>query len=424
MAAAILMQLNQAGQIRLDEPAAKYLPDSAIPVQVTIREVMSHTSDGVPGEEFLYNGSRYATLSLLIERVTGRPYAQVVRERIFSPAKMSRTIPGLDTAGYESLQRKLARPYNWDRTASTEVKQGVLPRSGLSAATEVVSTVEDLARYAAALDGDCLISPKAKGAMFTPMVSTRGERLPYGLGWFVQSYLGHRLVWHFGQEDSYSSLFLRVPDRKLTLILLANSNAMSDAFRLLDGDASRSLFALKFLKDLVLSPAPQAESLRLRADEELDEGLVNLYAGRRERAISATRTALKGSVPVEPSVNLLYLLLQLREPSLKRITESVGRELVRRHPHLAPALFYFGTFLQETERSNEAILFFARIANIQPPLRHWTAALALLELAKFYSARDPLLARKYAERVIGMGLNVDGVADRARQMLAKLPSSP
>jgi CubicO group peptidase (beta-lactamase class C family) len=79
--------------------------------------------------------------------------------------------------------------------------------------------------------------------------TTGGQSLPMGLGWFVQSYNGTRLVWHFGKlADGASSLLLKVPERDLTLILLANSNGLSEGFALENGDVTTSLFAKLFLR--------------------------------------------------------------------------------------------------------------------------------------------------------------------------------
>jgi len=424
MAAVILMQLRDAGMLGLDDPVSKYLTDSGMPANITIREVMSHTSDGAPGEEFLYNGARYAALSQIIEKLTGKPYAAVLSDRILRPLKMAHTIPGLDAPGYEVLQQQLAKPYDWDADSSGGIKQGELPRPGLSAATGIVSTEDDLALYAMALDGSAVASPRSKTAMFTPTRSSRGENLPYGLGWFVQDYMGERLVWHFGQEDSYASLFLRVPERKLTVIVLANSNALSDAFRLLDGNAARSLVALDFLKDVVLSDKPldAAAQGQLEADHNLDEALARIYLNQRDQAVPFARRALDaGTVQLHPDVSTLYLLMRLNERTFNGATEAIGTELGREHPNLPTALFYFGTFYEQTDRPEKAMPLFQRIADIQPPLRHWTAALALLELGKWYSGRNPDQARKYLRRVIEMNLNVEGAVDRAQQALKVIP---
>jgi hypothetical protein len=70
-----------------------------------------------------------------------------------------------------------------------------------------------------------------------------------GLGWFVQSYKGEPVVWHFGNlPNAYSSLIVKLPLRKMTLILLANSDGLSAPFDLPQGDVTRSLFAALFLK--------------------------------------------------------------------------------------------------------------------------------------------------------------------------------
>jgi CubicO group peptidase (beta-lactamase class C family) len=425
MAAVILIELRKAGQLKLDEPVVKYLPDSGLSANITIREVMSQTSDGVPGEEFLYNGARYALLSSLVEKITGKRYASVISERIFEPLKMNHTIPGLNAPGYEALQRELAQPYQWEENSSTGIRAGDLPKAGLSAADGVVSTVSDLANYAIALDGDSLVSSEGKVAMFTPTLSNRGEYLPYGLGWFVQTYLGHQLVWHFGQEDGYASLLVRIPDRKLTLIVLANSNAMSDAFRLLDGNAPHSLVVLDFLKDVVFDTATAKTGVhrQLEFDENFDRALASLYLDRQDEAVSFTQAAFKtGLNQLHPDVTMLYLLIRLHDPSFNPTTVTIGTNLVRQHPNLPPALFYLGTFYEQTGQPERAMPLFERIAEIQPPLRHWTAVLALLELGKWYTNRDSSRSRKYLERVIAMGWNLDGAVDQARQMLKELPA--
>ena len=72
---------------------------------------------------------------------------------------------------------------------------------------------------------------------------------PTGLGWFVQKYNGETVVWQFGQTpNGYSSLILKIPAKRLTLILLANSDGLSSSFDLPSGDVTKSLFAVLFLR--------------------------------------------------------------------------------------------------------------------------------------------------------------------------------
>ena len=73
--------------------------------------------------------------------------------------------------------------------------------------------------------------------------------LPTGLGWFVQTYRGEPVVWHFGLiANGYSSLIVKLPSRHLTFILFANSDGLSSTAQLDAGDVTRSVFATLFLR--------------------------------------------------------------------------------------------------------------------------------------------------------------------------------
>jgi len=94
-----------------------------------------------------------------------------------------------------------------------------------------------------------LISDEMLAQAWTPAVNPEGTLLPMGLGWFVQSYRGEPVVWHFGYiPNAYSSLIVKLPMRRLTFILLANSDRLSAPFQLAAGDITRSTFATLFLK--------------------------------------------------------------------------------------------------------------------------------------------------------------------------------
>jgi len=112
-----------------------------------------------------------------------------------------------------------------------------------------VSTVRDLAKFDRSLDAFELIAEETLEAAWTPAGERGGVTSPMGLGWFVQTYKGERLVWHFGYiQNGYSSLILKVPGRRLTFILLAYGDGLSAPFQLQSGDVTRSLFATLFLR--------------------------------------------------------------------------------------------------------------------------------------------------------------------------------
>src|SRR5439155_16964366 len=124
--------------------------------------------------------------------------------------------------------KRLAKPYVIDNGGRPILS--AYPPRGISAAAGLISTVRDLARYDAAIDQHVLLAPQTQEHAWTNHVNSKGERLPYGLGWFVQTYGGQRLIWHYGQWDTFSGLFLKVPGRNITLILLANSSRLSSPF--------------------------------------------------------------------------------------------------------------------------------------------------------------------------------------------------
>ena len=106
----------------------------------------------------------------------------------------------------------------------------------------------DLAAFDIALDDGKLISADSRAEMMTPMRSNSGAALDYGLGWYLQDYDGLSLVWHSGWwEDAASSLYLKVPEQNLSLILLANSEGIWWHNPLDEAAVEQSRFAQAFL---------------------------------------------------------------------------------------------------------------------------------------------------------------------------------
>ena len=263
-AAEVIMQLVQEGKLSLDDPVSRYgvtLPEGD---RVLVRHLMSHTSAGTPGAGFQYDGSRYGQLSQVVLAATGRSLQEWVCERILSPLGLDDTAPsppaacaGLPFAPTcERVYAALAKQYCLDADFN--------PLPGFNgdhfnAGAGLISTVVDLAKFDAALDANTLVTAATQELMWTPTVSTSGQKLPYGLGWFTQSYRGTRLIWHSGfSPPSTSALFLKLPEQGLTLIVLANTDLLSRQYQAGYGDGNDvlgSLVALTFYKRFVLAPA-------------------------------------------------------------------------------------------------------------------------------------------------------------------------
>jgi hypothetical protein len=146
------------------------------------------------------------------------------------------------------VYRDLAKPYDLDSLGNIMPGQYSMffnPAAGL------ISSARDLAKFDIALDEERLISTASKELAFTRAVSPSGEQFPYGIGWFVQEYDGVKLVWHGGEWNCTSALYLKVPEEELTFIVLANARSMSGAFSMGEGDVLNSGVGLAFLRVFV-----------------------------------------------------------------------------------------------------------------------------------------------------------------------------
>jgi len=222
----------------------------------TIAELLSHTSPGPNGPVFAYHPERLEPLAHTVAACQQTSYDDAVG-MLLARLAMVDSVPGLDTlsidwppptrARYTSALDRLAKPYAVDSkgraTPSSYTGRVLTPASGLIASTN------DLVQLDLAIKrGVVLPSPDLLAAAWTPPLDGNGQRLPHGLGWFVQVYNGERIIWQFGVSDNASSsLMLTVPGRGLTLILLANSSGLTRPYALAQGDVTASPFARIFL---------------------------------------------------------------------------------------------------------------------------------------------------------------------------------
>ena len=187
-----------------------------------------------PGTKFLYSDTGYFLLGLVVEGVTGKEFRDFVSKKLFRPLGMRDTC----MVNRRRVMKKMASAYRWDtdqkenlRDRLREVREEVKSHYG------AISTVLDLAHWEAELHDPQILSRKSVKAMFTPHDQRKGPstypkgfRWGYGFGWFWTELAGQVILGHSGITGTY---YMRVPDKKISLVLLTNQSRLADKGALL-----------------------------------------------------------------------------------------------------------------------------------------------------------------------------------------------
>ena len=262
--AMMMMQYVQEKKISLDDYVLDYpflsvglSPDRLIDPDVKLKHFLSHSSEGKPGDNFVYSGNRYNFVYGVFEKLSGNTHhyqacAQEFHKRVEGPLGLTSTLAGYPTEPKDSRIPRIATPYFLDSEHKAATRDsGASGATTLFPATGLLSTVDDLAKYMIALDENVLISPESYAHLTTPYTLNDGRRSPYGLGWSTQKVGGHAVHWHYGYGDSYSALLVRLPEKKTSFMFLSNTGAASAPFLLGYGNLLTSPFAVAFLDSVL-----------------------------------------------------------------------------------------------------------------------------------------------------------------------------
>lgn len=257
LAIVLLGACAEQGRLNIDDPMSRWVADFPTPGE-TVRQVLAHAEGG----RFRYDPGRFAALTTVAQSCNPKPFPANVADSILERLGMGGSVPGQDlgTPGtdarelfdaqrlsrYEAVLDRVALPYRVDR--SLRASRSNFRARGINTAEGLVSTARDLARFDSALDDAVLLRRETLNVAWSQANFT-GSPLPTGLGWFVQNYQGERLIWQFSYvPDAYSAVILKVPGRRLTLIMLANSDGLTTGANLDQGDVTASPFVKIFLR--------------------------------------------------------------------------------------------------------------------------------------------------------------------------------
>jgi CubicO group peptidase (beta-lactamase class C family) len=253
--ATAIMMLVEEGKVSLDDKLTKYFrQDEGAPEawsRITVRHLLTHmsgiqnhvaapdfpdlfhtnlTRDSLvkrffklplefqPGETWAYDNTGYYLLGIIIEKASGKSFWQFLDERIFQPLGMTAT----RSTDPLPLVPNRAAGYEWQNN-KFEIRPVLTPFVAFSAGA-LLSSIEDMAKWDAALYTEKLLKKSSFEQMWTPAQAKDGRAAPfsYGFGWFIDTYHGHRLVQHSGGTPGFSSTIYRFVDDELTIIILTN----------------------------------------------------------------------------------------------------------------------------------------------------------------------------------------------------------
>jgi CubicO group peptidase (beta-lactamase class C family) len=249
--AVAILQLVEAGKVRLEDPITKYLPDfTTSGAPVTVAQLLTHTAgvpsvgsvaewskvwrtdmsvadllsqgknkplDFPPGTDFRYSNTGYVLLGAVIEKVSGQRYAEYVQTHLFAPAGMTSSCYDMDERVIPQRVRGYMREgQGWANAPYISMTQPY-------AAGGLLSTVDDLWRWEQALRSGKLISPASLAKAHTQAVLPDGRGTHYGFGWEVGEIGNHSTIEHGGGMPGFSAHEIRVADADLYVVILANA---------------------------------------------------------------------------------------------------------------------------------------------------------------------------------------------------------
>ncbi|HEY5338238.1 MAG TPA: serine hydrolase domain-containing protein [Rhizomicrobium sp.] len=247
--AASILQLQEAGKLKIDDPVSNYLPDAPHAREITLRQLLSHTSglhdyfdapqidqlasrpisyadliariaslplDFPPGSQWHYSNTGYQMLGKIIEKVSGETYKAYLQHHILDPLHMTDTY----TTAEEARLPNMAIGY---RHVSDRLERAPMIHADWGgAAGFLISTQNDLAKWDAALRGGKVVSLADYRQMATAVMTTKNGSADYGLGLFVDSRYGQPRIGHTGGSNGFTTADEYFPKQDVRIIAFTN----------------------------------------------------------------------------------------------------------------------------------------------------------------------------------------------------------
>jgi CubicO group peptidase (beta-lactamase class C family) len=250
--AAAVMLLAQEGKLSIDDPVARWFPELTRAKDVTLRNLMSHTSgyrdyapqdytipawtkqttaqaivhewatkplDFEPGTEYQYSNTNFNIVGLIVEKASGQPFWAFLKSRVLDPLGLAHTID-LDA------QHDLLEPTAYFRYALGPPRPAIVEAPGWYFADgEMAMPVGDLLTWDISVMNESLLQHASYAAMETPTKLKDGKAISYGLGLTVGTVNGHRVVSHGGEVGGFVAYNAVYPEDKFAVAVFTNEEA-------------------------------------------------------------------------------------------------------------------------------------------------------------------------------------------------------
>lgn len=358
--AASVMLLVEEGKISLDEKITKYFAPAPEAWQnITVRHLLTHTSgmgdypadfdmrrdfteddllaiikktplNFAPGAAWDYSNLGYATLGLLIHKVSGKFHGDFLRERIFKPLEMTtaRVISEADIVPNRAAGYRL-------EAGELKNQEWVSPSVNSTADGALYFSILDLAKWDAALYPDKLFKQSSLNEMWSPVKLSGGATKDYGFGWHTIKIGSRRVMHHGGAWQGFKSYITRFPDDNLTIIFLANSWETRD-MKLARGLAA--IFYPEFTlpkNEPIEDKEPKTTSLVRRVLLQLSRGKADteLFTSEAKAMIFPERAKKMGELLESLSLPIAVIytneLVERREENGKRVYSYLLNDMTR-----------------------------------------------------------------------------------------------
>jgi hypothetical protein len=218
-----------------------------------------------PGQRWEYCNSGYILLGAIIEKATGQSYEEFLQKNIFDKLGMRQTFAYY---GNRVIHR---RAYGYNKGPEGYNAATYLSMTQPHAAGVLSSTVDDLARWDAALYTDQLVAPETLQRAFTSYSLPDGKLTHYGYGWAVHAYEGHTWIEHGGGIHGFLCQVARIPDERLFVAVLSN---------LIGADQSPDQLAFRSLACAMGKPYQDPKVISIPAEKLADfEGVYQNPSG-------------------------------------------------------------------------------------------------------------------------------------------------